>query len=62
MNEVLLLSKVQLHFIEHSLPQVVEPEEVTKQKLSVPHTTHCLGNGNIMISCLGDGTDEPKGK
>ncbi len=42
--------------------QVVEPDDVKGVKLSVPHTSHCLGNGNIMISCMGDGTDQPKGE
>ncbi|MBV9691046.1 MAG: hypothetical protein JO202_15215, partial [Ktedonobacteraceae bacterium] len=37
------------------LHKVIEPEEV-KQKvnLSAPHTVHCLADGRIMISMLGD--------
>lgn len=35
--------------------KVIEPSELfEKANLSSPHTTHCLANGNIMISCLGD--------
>ena len=37
------------------LHQVIEPEEIkTKANLSTPHTVHCLADGNIMISMLGD--------
>ena len=37
------------------LHKVIEPEEI-KQKvnLSAPHTVHCLANGKVMISMLGD--------
>ena len=35
--------------------KVVEPNELkTKANLSAPHTVHCLADGHIMISCLGD--------
>ncbi|HET6382584.1 MAG TPA: selenium-binding family protein [Armatimonadota bacterium] len=35
--------------------KVIEPEEVkSKTNLTAPHTVHCLANGNIMISMLGD--------
>jgi selenium-binding protein 1 len=36
--------------------KIIEPEQLFKSgiNLSAPHTTHCLANGNIMISCLGD--------
>ncbi|CAA9564211.1 MAG: selenium binding protein [uncultured Thermomicrobiales bacterium] len=38
------------------LHKVIEPEEVrAKTNLSAPHTVHCLANGQIMISMLGDG-------
>lgn len=30
--------------------------------LSAPHTTHCLGSGDIMISCMGDTNGDAKGK
>ena len=29
---------------------------------SIPHTAHCLPSGHIMISAMGDGTPELKGK
>ncbi|EDV29663.1 uncharacterized protein TRIADDRAFT_19817 [Trichoplax adhaerens] len=42
--------------------KVVEPEEISsKTDLSFPHTSHCLADGNIMISCLGDSNGEKKG-
>ncbi len=38
------------------LHKVIEPEEIkAKTNLSAPHTVHCLADGNIMISMLGDG-------
>lgn len=37
------------------LHQVIEPDEVVrKTKLTAPHTVHCLADGRIMISMLGD--------
>jgi selenium-binding protein 1 len=42
---------------EHApkLHKVIEPEEiVAKTNLSAPHTVHCLANGQMMISMLGD--------
>jgi len=36
----------------------IEPEETG---VRLPHTTHCLGDGNIMISYLGDDKGNPKG-
>ena len=37
------------------LHKVIEPEEVVrKTKLTAPHTVHCLADGRIMISMLGD--------
>jgi len=37
------------------LHKVIEPEEIkAKTNLSAPHTVHCLADGNIMISMLGD--------
>ena len=36
--------------------KVIEPEEIrAKTNLSGPHTVHCLADGHIMISMLGDG-------
>lgn len=35
--------------------KVIEPEEIKeKTDLTAPHTVHCLADGNIMISMLGD--------
>lgn len=37
------------------LHKVIEPEEIAaKTDLSAPHTVHCLADGNVMISMLGD--------
>ena len=35
--------------------KVIEPSELYNVGNSVPHTTHCLPSGDIMISTLGDG-------
>ena len=38
------------------LHKVIEPDEVVaKTGLSAPHTVHCLADGHVMISMLGDG-------
>lgn len=40
---------------EPKMHKVIEPDEVIrKTKLTAPHTVHCLADGNIMISMLGD--------
>ncbi|CAL8078988.1 unnamed protein product [Orchesella dallaii] len=39
------------------LHKTIEPEELYKLGLSAPHTSHCLANGEIMISTMGDGKD-----
>lgn len=37
------------------LHKTIEPADIAKQtNLSAPHTVHCLADGNIMISMLGD--------
>ncbi len=37
------------------LYKVIEPEEIQqKTNLSAPHTVHCLADGHVMISMLGD--------
>uniref|UniRef100_A0A8C3CQM8 Methanethiol oxidase n=1 Tax=Cairina moschata TaxID=8855 RepID=A0A8C3CQM8_CAIMO len=42
--------------------KVVEPVELFwKANLANPHTSHCLGNGDILISCLGDPSGNGKG-
>jgi selenium-binding protein 1 len=40
---------------EPKLHKVIEPAEIVKKtKLTAPHTVHCLADGQIMISMLGD--------
>jgi len=40
---------------EPKLHKVIEPAEIVKKtKLTSPHTVHCLADGRIMISMLGD--------
>lgn len=42
--------------------QIVEPVELfSKGNVAHPHTSHCLGTGDIMISCLGDPSGNGKG-
>ena len=42
--------------------KVIEPEEIiAKTNLSAPHTVHCLADGQVMISMLGDGEGEGPG-
>ncbi len=37
------------------LHKVIEPEEIAeKTNLTAPHTVHCLADGHVMISMLGD--------
>jgi selenium-binding protein 1 len=36
------------------IEKVIEPEEVFEYDLSAPHTVHCIPNGEIVISMLGD--------
>lgn len=50
-----------IHILDTSDPRapvvckVIEPEEVKqKANLSAPHTVHCLADGTVMISMLGD--------
>jgi selenium-binding protein 1 len=40
---------------------VVEPEEVHELDLSAPHTVHCIPDGEILISMLGDADGELPG-
>ncbi|XP_052105608.1 methanethiol oxidase-like isoform X1 [Mytilus californianus] len=45
-----------------SLDTSIEPWEMTEKcGMSAPHTTHCLGSGDIMISCMGDPKGDAKG-
>lgn len=39
------------------LHKTIEPEELHKLGLSTPHTSHCLKNGEVMISTMGNGPD-----
>jgi len=39
------------------LDKVIEPWEMHKHGVSQPHTTHCLADGNVLISTMGDGPD-----
>ncbi|EYC18803.1 hypothetical protein Y032_0026g1378 [Ancylostoma ceylanicum] len=41
--------------------RTVEPEQLFKYNVSFPHTSHCLADGNIMISTLGDAEGNHKG-
>lgn len=34
---------------------------ITKTGLTFPHTAHCLGNGDVMISYMGDENGNAKG-
>ena len=45
------------------LEQIIQPEEVaSKTGLGYLHTTHCLANGEVMISSLGTSDGEGEGK
>jgi len=55
------LASSRIHIIDTAdarapkLHKVIEPEQIAKQvKLSAPHTVHCLADGTIMVSMLGD--------
>ncbi|HZZ34257.1 MAG TPA: selenium-binding protein SBP56-related protein, partial [Caulobacteraceae bacterium] len=38
-----------------TMHKIIEPEEIkSKTGLSAPHTVHCLADGHVMISMLGD--------
>lgn len=44
------------------LHRVIEPDEIAKKtNLSAPHTVHCLADGTIMISMLGDASGNAPG-
>ncbi|MGH3088650.1 MAG: selenium-binding family protein [Rubrobacteraceae bacterium] len=44
------------------LHKVIEPEEIVeKVNLTAPHTVHCLADGHVMISMLGDGEGNAPG-
>lgn len=57
-----------IHIIDTATPQsprlhhVIEPGEIAERvNLSAPHTVHCLADGHIMISMLGDARGEGPG-
>ena len=42
--------------------KICEPEEMKQVTgLSIPHTSHCLATGDIMISTMGDENEHAKG-
>ncbi len=47
--------------IRPKIEAIVEPEELHKVKVGAPHTAHCLADGNIMISTMGDESGNAKG-
>ena len=45
-----------------TIARVIEPNEMKERTgLATPHTTHCLGSGDIMISAMGDPQGNAKG-
>ncbi len=57
-----------LHIVDTEDPRnpkmhkVIEPEEIhQKTNLSAPHTVHCLADGTVVISMLGDAKGEAPG-
>jgi len=40
------------------LDKIIEPWEMHAYGVATPHTTHCLADGNIMISTLSDGPEK----
>jgi methanethiol oxidase len=62
------LRSSRIHIVDTADPQapklhkVIEPEEIFKKTdLSAPHTVHCLADGHIMISMLGNAQGEVPG-
>uniref|UniRef100_A0A0N5A825 Methanethiol oxidase n=1 Tax=Syphacia muris TaxID=451379 RepID=A0A0N5A825_9BILA len=61
------LNSSRIYFVDTTDPKglqlkkIVEPEIMLKNNFSFPHTSHCLGDGNIMISTLGDVNGDGKG-
>ncbi|XP_046442231.1 methanethiol oxidase-like [Daphnia pulex] len=41
--------------------KVIEPKEMHDLDLSAPHTLHCLADGNVMVSSMGNAKREAKG-
>jgi selenium-binding protein 1 len=62
------ITSSRIHIVDTEDPKapkfhkIIEPQELfEKANLSAPHTVHCLADGNIMISCLGDAKGEAPG-
>lgn len=45
----------------NSILKTIEPSEVHALNVSTLHTTHCLPNGDVMISTMGDADGNGKG-
>ncbi len=43
------------------MTKVIEPEEVYEHDLSAPHTVHCIPEGEILVSMLGDANGDLPG-
>lgn len=48
-----------IFLITHS--QTIDGQVLRDHDVSAPHSTHCLANGNVMISTMGDAQDKAKG-
>ncbi|MFB6301473.1 MAG: selenium-binding protein SBP56-related protein [Haloferacaceae archaeon] len=46
---------------EPEIETVIDPEEVYEYDLSAPHTVHCIPDGEILISMLGDADGDTPG-
>jgi len=44
-----------------SVHKIIDSEQLHKLNVSAPHTTHCLANGQVMISTMGDANGNSKG-
>ena len=62
------LASGRIHIVDTANPRepkmhkVIEPKEILgKARLSTPHTVHCLSDGKIMISMLGDENGDAPG-
>lgn len=58
---MLIVKKFELSNITSSFQQIIEPEVLKSNGVSHPHTTHCLPNGQVMLSTLGDAQGKGKG-
>jgi methanethiol oxidase len=44
-----------------TLHKIIEGDVLRRHNVSAPHTAHCLANGNIMVSTMGDAKGEAVG-